>query len=558
MNFFVMESMMDKDCSWRVDEWKGCYPSSWKGTIIPEAISHPAKFSSRLIRRIYEHMQGEGWVKAGDTVLDPFGGVALGALDAMRLGLRWRGIELEQKFHDLGNGNIFHWNVRFERMPHWSGDAVLLKGDSRKLLEVLGEGGAQNSVSSPPYAETPVSQTHMTSNKRGDPDNPNYRPSWKTKLEAGFADTERPYGTTDGQLGSMKAGGFDAALSSPPYSEARIGQESGQGQCGRGDQYGGSDGQLGAMKGDGFEAAVSSPPFEQRSADGGWQMLGKYAEEGRLTVKQVKGDKSKSYPSWGKKRDTSYGEADGQMSNMKGTEDGFSAAISSPPFGTTVLHDGGPVQQQGGELHSDYGATEGQLANMEEGSLEEAISGQPSAISAAVSSPPFVGVGVENDGRKEILQKGFNASGAEGSRPNQVGDYKKNSYTDSYGVTEGQLGNETTDDFWLAARQIVDQVYQALEPGGKAVWVCKDFVKNKERVPFSNQWRQLCEAVGFVTLHEHHAMLVNHKSTSITLEGEHVENKVASKSFFRRLAEKNGSPKIDWETIWCMEKTAEA
>jgi len=411
MNFFVMESMMDKDCSWRVDEWKGCYPSSWKGTIIPEAISHPAKFSSRLIRRIYEHMQGEGWVKAGDTVLDPFGGVALGALDAMRLGLRWRGIELEQKFHDLGNGNIFHWNVRFERMPHWSGDAVLLKGDSRKLLEVLGEGGAQNSVSSPPYAETPVSQTHMTSNKRGDPDNPNYRPSWKTKLEAGFADTERPYGTTDGQLGSMKAGGFDAALSSPPYSEARIGQESGQGQCGRGDQYGGSDGQLGAMKGDGFEAAVSSPPFEQRSADGGWQMLGKYAEEGRLTVKQVKGDKSKSYPSWDKERDTSYGEADGQMSNMKGTEDGFSAAISSPPY-------------------------------------EDSINSEKNGIDWTKVKKDYPGR-MMHEKRIEMSNNNHNER--------------------RYGVTEGQLGADSGDDFWLAARQIVDQVYQALEPGGKAV-----------------------------------------------------------------------------------------
>src|SRR3990167_4764096 len=332
MNFFVMESMMDKDCSWRVDEWKGCYPSSWKGTIIPEAISHPAKFSSRLIRRIYEHMQGEGWIKAGDTVLDPFGGVALGALDAMRLGLRWRGIELEQKFHDLGNGNIFHWNVRFKRMPHWSGDAVLLKGDSRKLLEVLGEEASSGqwpacagraAVSSPPYADSmekkggidpdkskysygPNSQMNRSDTRYGETDgqlgamkaggfeaalsSPPYADSinqngegpgmagnkaQRERIYAGEASEIAAqsrnvgYGETDGQLGAMKAGGFEAALSSPPYSEARIGQESGQGQCGRGDQYGGGDGQLGAMKGDGFEAAVSSPPFEQRSADGG-------------------------------------------------------------------------------------------------------------------------------------------------------------------------------------------------------------------------------------------------------------------------------------------------
>ena len=31
------------------------------------------------------------------------------------------------------------------------------------------------------------------------------------------------YGNTDGQLGAMKAAGFDAAVSSPPYEKALIG-----------------------------------------------------------------------------------------------------------------------------------------------------------------------------------------------------------------------------------------------------------------------------------------------------------------------------------------------
>ena len=96
--------------------------------IVPEAISHPAKFSNRLIRRIYEHMLKEGWLRPGDMVIDPFGGVALGALDAMRMGLAWRGVELEPRFVDLGNQNILFWNKRFSRLPGWSGDALLLQG----------------------------------------------------------------------------------------------------------------------------------------------------------------------------------------------------------------------------------------------------------------------------------------------------------------------------------------------------------------------------------------------------------------------------------------------
>ena len=79
-------------------------------------------------------------------------------------------------------------------------------------------------------------------------------------------------------------------------------------------------------------------------------------------------------------------------------------------------------------------------------------------------------------------------------------------------------------------------------------------MKAKQIVPFSDQWRQLCEAVGFETLHEHHALLVRNKRTQIDLEGTHHELQSESKSFFRRLAEKKGSPRIDYEVVYCMVK----
>jgi hypothetical protein len=119
------------------------------------------------------------------------------------------------------------------------------------------------------------------------------------------------------------------------------------------------------------------------------------------------------------------------------------------------------------------------------------------------------------------------------------------------------LANQEEDDFWSAARVIVEQVYQALAPDGHACWVVKGFVKDKQLVDFPGQWRKLCESVGFVTLHEHHAMLVRDKGTSQTLEGGVVHHQVESKSFFRRLAEKKGSPRIDYEVVFCMEKKVE-
>lgn len=115
-----------------------------------------------------------------------------------------------------------------------------------------------------------------------------------------------------------------------------------------------------------------------------------------------------------------------------------------------------------------------------------------------------------------------------------------------YGDTDGQLGIETGNSFWFAARQIVYQTYLALRPGGHAVWVVKGFVKDKAVVDFPGQWRLLCESVGFITLHEHHAMLTNHKGTSHTLEGGEVHHKTEAKSFFRR----NGENKARAEAWW--------
>lgn len=423
-----------------IDEWKGCYPSAWKGKIVPEAITHPAKFSSKLIRRIYDHMVAEGWLKASDMVIDPFGGVALGALDAMRLGIRWRGIELEPRFADLGNQNIKKWNGLFRTMPGWCTDAVLLQGDSRHLLEILN--GGDGVVTSPPFIDQFASHDHFVAPK----------------------DTTR--------LMDMGKNAYAGMVSSPPYSEARIGQESGQEHAGRGDQYGPTPGQLGAMRAEGFDAALASPPFRQ--ATGG------------------------------------------------SPEPKPGGAIDAALY---ARHSAGNSAAEG------YGGTEGQLANMPEGDFDATVASPPyEAIEVATTNKSQSSIDNRKKMRADGTWEGYNRENAD------------------------NLGNNAGEDFWTAARQIVDQVFIALRPGGHAVWVVKGFVKNKELVDFPGQWRQLCEAAGFRTLHEHHAMLVHDKGTSHTLEGGTVHHKTESKSFFRRLAESKGSPRIDYETVLCMIK----
>ena len=206
----------------KIDEWTGCYPSNWKGVIVPEAMVHPAKFSSKLIQKIYEHLRDEGWIEPGSTVIDPFGGVALGALHAMLAGLNWYGVELEERFWKLGNANIEKWQKDFRVIPHL-GTAQLFHGDSRKLIEVLRVGNVAVEVSSPPYVDSINSDHNGIDWQKAKKDYPG-RINHPNRINK---HNERAngmhYGSTPGQLGAMKADGLDVALSSPPFLQSEGG-----------------------------------------------------------------------------------------------------------------------------------------------------------------------------------------------------------------------------------------------------------------------------------------------------------------------------------------------
>jgi hypothetical protein len=127
-----------------------------------------------------------------------------------------------------------------------------------------------------------------------------------------------------------------------------------------------------------------------------------------------------------------------------------------------------------------------------------------------------------------------------------------------YGETAGQLGTAQGDTFWAAALQIVQQCFVLLKPGGVAIWIVKSYVRDKQLVDFPGEWKTLCEHVGFQTLHVHQALLVDSYGTQGGLFGPETEVTRARKSFFRRLAERNGAPPIDCETVLCMRKRAHA
>ncbi len=90
--------------------------------------------------------------------------------------------------------------------------------------------------------------------------------------------------------------------------------------------------------------------------------------------------------------------------------------------------------------------------------------------------------------------------------------------------------------------------FEALKPGGYLYCVVKDYVKKKARVPLCDDTLKLLQHVGFLPVARARAMLVEETRTADLFAGETVQVK-QRKSFFRRLAESKGSPRIDWEEV---------
>jgi hypothetical protein len=237
-----------------------------------------------------------------------------------------------------------------------------------------------------------------------------------------------------------------------------------------------------------------------------------------------------------------YGTAPGQLANLP--EGDFCAAISSPPYVESLASD--DPDKRGGLLHdpkrrndktltAEYGTAPGQLGAMPAGEFADAV----------VSSPPYEGSIKRPSGidmEKVKSRYGSNCQGA---------------IHENYGTTPGQLGQEAGDTFWAAARAIVAQTYQVLRPGAVAIWVTKSFVRNKQRVDFPGQWLQLCQSCGFEPLEWTRAWLVEDNGTQRGLFGNDERLIKERKSFFRRLAEKKGSPSIDYEVVIIVRKGGE-
>jgi DNA modification methylase len=566
--------------------WDGCYDKQLKGFIVPEAFSHPAKYSLGLIERIFDYCLERGYLEKGSVVGDCFGGVAIGGLVAAYRGLTWIGCELEPRFVALSQQNIALHKSKLAALGRPL--PTIIQGDSRKFHEHVQAAGI---VSSPPFVQSGVidheGQTKALIGKFG---------SGGSKFLENY-----DYGQTPGQIGRLKAGEVAGVISSPPYnkpfSQEHPGTAGGQrgqnGEKGAFVVYGATEGQIEGLKNGEVQAVISSPPYSDIAAGAGGLNTKPASKPGQ----QV----GRSATAASQDTDQRYGKSAGQISRLKGGS--VDSIVSSPPYITPEPGSRHNAERENAfgsgdklgasALGKGYGHSDGQISQLKGGSVE-----------AVVSSPPWEN---NNEGVKKASKfknpeafanngKGHYASPAAklrsmekdeqrdqyGDSPGQIGKLKggdidglvssppyRGRRDDGgsepgkmndpggtqfrsgklYGQSKGQIGDcPTNETYWEAMAQVYASCFLAIKPGGVIVLVVKDYVKGGKRVPLCDDTCRLLEHLGFTVIERIHAMLVK-ETRETNLDGSETVTTKSRKSFFRRLAEKKGSPRIDFEEV---------
>lgn len=270
--------------------------------------------------------------------------------------------------------------------------------------------------------------------------------------------------------------------------------------------------------------------------------------------------------------------------------------ITSPPYGSEItknrsghletdrLASKGKDDQSYGRMRDglpmeEYGDSEGQIGAMPTGAItsppwEDSLSNEidqhtrkelavAAGISNSADQPPIPPSGAITSPPYENSVNSFRS----GIDWDKAGRPERNNPSDSrqavqaaglafnYGQTQGQIGAQSGDTYWSAVALIYQQIFHLLPPGGAFALVVKDFVRKKKRVPLCDQTAELLQAIGFEIPERILAMLVKEIPQTIDMfTGDSTPRLVERKSFFRRLAEKKGSPRIDWEeVIWAVK-----
>jgi modification methylase len=124
-------------CAQRTSQWQR------HGRYLSESNRHPGKMLPALARQAIS-----AYSEPGDLVVDPMSGIGTTLVEAIHLGRRAAGIELEERWARLADEN-----VELARDQGATGSAHVVRGDARELARLLGTRAADLLLTSPPYGD---------------------------------------------------------------------------------------------------------------------------------------------------------------------------------------------------------------------------------------------------------------------------------------------------------------------------------------------------------------------------------------------------------------------
>jgi len=585
-----------------VPKWTGCYDDGWKGLITSDSFSHPAKFSKGLIERIYDYCLEQGWLTKGDLVGDPFAGIGTGGIVAAYRGLRWVGLELEPKFVKLAKDNFRMHADRFAtlQVPH----PRIIQGDSRRFDEYV---QASAVVTSPPFvdsmSDTPSKQIlsgsggRMGMSCKGD--NYGQSPGQIGQLKSGDIDavvTSPPFSAPNMQpcigqgvrkdliaagkspetnnidyrdkanIETLKAGDVDAVVTSPPYAKAlenKSGIDAAKVKRPGGPHgntfhanYGQTPGQIEGLKNgtvDGVVNAGTCPVCGCSLQSDLCNIPVKTVESGlregaggaNLAPENTSAHRSKDAlsPNGGKRKlRKAISTFQIRCTTQKGINDGRAAAtVGGDMHGESKGEKPSSVTIIGAQIAAHPRDSSFIMRKTDRPLGDNGITAQP--ISKHSAEAAIAGATPEIRNPIKLCAK-CAASDLSQDRqppPRARNDAKQHSTPPS--TTDGK-----PEDYWSAMHKVYGACYRAIKPGGIMAVVVKDYVKDRKIVPLCDDTVRLLEYCGLTLIERVHAMLTQEYYHNDLFERVTVTRK-ERKSFFRRLAEKNGSPRIDWEEV---------
>jgi len=335
------------------------------------SVAHPAKMNLYLLGYLIEK-----YTRKGDVVADIMAGTGSTGIIASYLGRHSVLVELEEKFVKWIKENV----KLLEQHGGKKGEIKVLKGDARKLTELLGLNADDAVITSPPYSTAQKGggiaiKGHFNDPKLADR---SYQP--------------KTHGESSENIGNLSHGEISTIVTSPPYSESlstiddeerRLERTKGKHpNCGylrgkrrrtashsMGDGYSENPENIGNLPHGEIDIIVTSPPYVETLAKenpkrkkGYWKTSGGY-QTGHGTE--------------------DYGENPENIGNLPLEE--VDAVITSPPYSNILSGD------KDGPSATSIKNPSGFKPSSQPGYTQEKTWTEKHKIDAVITSPPYEG-----------------------------------------------------------------------------------------------------------------------------------------------------------------------